>query len=144
MELVEKWLVHVRRHDDASNVPAMYMAIQTVLSLYASRRTTGLVMDFGDGVSLTVPTCKDYALPHTILRLDLAGSDLTEVVDEDPHRARELCHYHRIERGRFRSSRESLLQSGLKSTVKYSTECDANIRKGAGIIHDRRLKGDWS
>merc|ERR1712086_825592 len=48
------------------NVPAMYVAIQAVLSLYASGRTTGIVMDSGDGV------------PHAILRLDLAGRDLAE------------------------------------------------------------------
>eukprot|EP01048_Picozoa_sp_COSAG05_P000074 COSAG05_NODE_2_length_63105_cov_159.292956_17_plen_387_part_00 len=60
------------------NVPAMYVSMQAVLSLYASGKTTGVVLDCGDGVTHAVPVFEGFALPHAITRSDVAGREVTE------------------------------------------------------------------
>ncbi len=60
------------------NVPAVYMSIQAVLSLYASGRTTGIVLDAGDGVSHAVPVYEGFSISNSVQRIDVAGRDVTE------------------------------------------------------------------
>ncbi|XP_048337904.1 actin, clone 302-like [Sphaerodactylus townsendi] len=60
------------------NTPALFVAMQAVLSLYGAGRVTGIAMDSGDGITFPVPVREGYALPHAILRVTMSGSDLTD------------------------------------------------------------------
>merc|ERR1712217_363965 len=113
----------------------MYVAIQAVLSLYASGRTTGIVMDSGDGVSHGVPVYEGYALPHAIVRLDLAGRELTWALEK----SYELPDGQVITIGneRFRCP-EALFQPSFlgmeacgihETTYNPIMKCDVDIRK---------------
>jgi actin, other eukaryote len=54
-----------------------YIAIQAVMSLYANGRSTGLVVDSGDGVSHTVPVFEGFSIDSAIEKMDIAGRSIT-------------------------------------------------------------------
>ncbi|CAK9037137.1 unnamed protein product [Durusdinium trenchii] len=61
-------------------VPSLNISIQGVLALLGQGRTTGLVLDSGEGVTHCVPIYDGYGLPHCINRLDLAGRELNTLM----------------------------------------------------------------
>ncbi|KAM5248474.1 actin, aortic smooth muscle-like [Ctenodactylus gundi] len=59
------------------NIPALYLANQGVLSLYASGQTAGTTIESGEGMTYSVPVSDGYPLHQSVIQLDVAGQDLT-------------------------------------------------------------------
>lgn len=74
------------------NVPALFCSIQAILSLFASGRSTGVVLDVGDGVAHVVPVYEGLAMPHAIMRMDVAGRSVTHQLQRLLRRAGHPFH----------------------------------------------------
>jgi actin-related protein len=59
------------------NVPAMYIAIQPVLSIYSTGRTTGIICETGDGLTCTTPIYEGFTIPYAVKKIQIAGRHLT-------------------------------------------------------------------
>ncbi|GAB1316090.1 Beta-actin [Madurella fahalii] len=89
-------------------VPCSYLAMQAVLSLYATGRTTGLLLDSGHSATHAVPVYEGYAHRHGIIGLGFAGAESTSYL------ARTLAR-----RGYTFSTDEHKIICGIKENVCY-------------------------
>ena len=48
------------------------------LSMYSTGKVSGLIAESGEGISYTVPIFEGYALPHAMIKLEIAGHDITQ------------------------------------------------------------------
>ena len=60
------------------NAPSLFLASQEALSLVASGRSTGLVLNCGEEICRAVPICEGHVLPHAICELEIGGKTLTD------------------------------------------------------------------
>lgn len=104
--------------------PAVFFAPPSVLSLYASGRTTGVVLDVGEGVTHAVPVYEGHALPYSVMRSDVAGRDVT----------RRMQLLLRRSGLTFTTTAEADLVKTMKEQVGYLTPTsalDGNMEKDA-------------
>lgn len=76
---------------------------------YATGRVTGVVLDSGDGVTHAVPIFEGFAMPNSIMRVDIAGRDVT----------RHLRALIRKEGFNFRTTAEFEIVRQIKEKVCY-------------------------
>ena len=55
----------------------IFFVQQAVLSLYARGKTSGCVLDCGDGVCHVSPVYEGYSIQNAIQRIELGGKDVT-------------------------------------------------------------------
>ena len=59
------------------NVPALYIQSQPVLSLYTYGKTTGTVIDSGEGTTNILSINEGSAIPESFRRIEFGGKDIT-------------------------------------------------------------------
>lgn len=59
-------------------VGGFFSCQQAVLALFSSGRTTGIVLDAGEGIHHIVPVYEGYSVPHAVIKSELSGAKLTD------------------------------------------------------------------
>mmetsp|Transcript_3900 Transcript_3900/g.7756 ORF Transcript_3900/g.7756 Transcript_3900/m.7756 type:complete len:394 (-) Transcript_3900:16-1197(-) len=83
IQMAEVWYETLR-------APALHWTAPAVLSLYASGRTTGVVLDVGEGVTHAVPVYEGLALQHSVTRSHVAGRAVTAALQRALRRSAGL------------------------------------------------------
>lgn len=63
---------------ETMQVKSLAIMNTAALSMYSSGRVSGLIAEVGEGISYTVPIFQGYALPHAMIKLEIAGADVTQ------------------------------------------------------------------
>ena len=81
-----------------------------------------MVLDAGDGVTHAVPIYEGFAMPHSIMRVDIAGRDIT----------RYLQLLLRKEGHNFHTTAEFEIVKTIKE-VSYALNCNPSVWRSKGL-----------
>ena len=125
---------------ESFKIESYYTAINSVLSLYGSGRITGAVVDVGHGVTHIVPVYDGHAIEKSVIRLDLAGLDVTNYLtkllsDNDKYKDYELKGDKYKEAMRDIKEKYSYCSLNYKEELKQS-EHNNNKNNNNGIVYN--------
>lgn len=63
---------------DKQNISRLYVGLQAVCALFGEGRSTGVVINSGDGVTEAVPVYENYGMRHAYRRIPWAGRNITQ------------------------------------------------------------------
>ena len=63
---------------ESFNIPGLYIADSTLLSLYAAGKFTGMVIDMGDGITQFSPFYDGFLFEDKFERINIGGKDITK------------------------------------------------------------------
>jgi centractin len=63
---------------DNLGVPALFFGSQPILSLFATNDRSGVVLESGEGITQCCVVYEGYAIPHSYMRFDYGGRQVTE------------------------------------------------------------------
>lgn len=119
------------------NVPGLYTSLQAILSLYSSGRTTGLVIDCGEGQTQIVPVYEGLTIPNAIIRLNYGGSSITNHLKYLLAKNYSLNFYNTNEMEIVREMKENLCQvSLLSSSSSSSTSASSSSSTSSSSSHE--------
>lgn len=113
-------------------VPCLNVSIQGVLALLGQGRTTGIVLDSGEGVTHTIPIFDGFGLPHCINRMDIAGRELNTLLGKllaTPERGSDsLSLVKTKEQVHLRNMKEQHCYVALDPNSEYGSETAASYK----------------
>jgi len=121
-------------------VPSLNISIQGVLALLGQGRTTGLVLDSGEGVTHTIPIFEGFGMPHCINRLDLAGKDLNTLLAK-LMALEGQCLCTTVEQEHVRKMKEDLCYVAMDANAEFADSATYTMPDGNVIsLADERWK----